>query len=235
MLTLMHEDIYVYIDEIKWSNDAKEGKEIEFIHDKSVSNRLGVLDIEIAEGEFDSLTVSTDVGSATLSKEMKSGDEIILDFYNASFRLNSQVIFMNSLLEVDKSEQPITLSFTGEGNAVVFYRQLFAPRNDNDLLFCESLNITTAHVISNRVDIKGNVTNRYAHLESHDWSLGGMWNSDEIQKFHTETGLFNLRFIDEMGNELYTLKRCIINNYGRESSESSDFNFSVSGVCKEII
>src|SRR5690625_3009156 len=138
MLTLMHEDIYVYIDEIKWSNDAKEGKEIEFIHDKSVSNRLGVLDIEIAEGEFDSLTVSTDVGSATLSKEMKSGDEIILDFYNASFRLNSQVIFMNSLLEVDKSEQPITLSFTGEGNAVVFYRQLFAPRNDNDLLFCRS-------------------------------------------------------------------------------------------------
>lgn len=237
MLTLVHEDIYVYIDKIEEIIKSKTGANT-FAFSNDSKRQIadpGIFYIEIKEGEYNSLSIEGKYNTVTLTKPLPKGTIILLDFRNSHFKVNGEIVFLDDVFRVqDDDYQEVALHLSGQGEAKVKYFYLSAVENDSDLFFCTSLDVTEAVDIIKGTNVKNQTKLLKTAKKDYTWSINGLWNRDEIGKFASGTKFLRLRFIDEEQNHLETLSNCFVSNVQRGSSEDADYAYSISGTCEGI-
>lgn len=233
MITLVHEDIYVYVDPIKEKQWTLKGNDIDF---SNYSNNQivdpGVFNITVTSGSYDSLVITTRYNSLTLSMPLPEGSELVLDFTNKHFILDGSQIFLDNLIELkDDDYSNINLSFTGTGEKETTYSYFAAEENFDDVYFVESIDVTESTPSTKRTNVKGSTKLIPNAKKDYSFSINGLWNAVELSKFPE---LFRLRLTDEEGTLLETLSHCRIDDKKKSSSSGGDYTYSISGVCEKI-
>lgn len=234
LTTLMHEDIYVYIDPIDLISDIKTGSSFTFNNSclNDIGN-FGSLTITVDSGSFTELSIDIGYDNLTVTESITAGDILIIDFNNKKFMLNGTMIFVDKILDIkDDSTTNINVTLTGSGSATAEYSYLAAVNNENDLLYCESLEMAQGYEVIRKLDVQGNIKIKKVAKSEQTWSINGLWNKFELDKFNSSE-MFRLRFIDEEGSEVEILANCVISNINKTSSTTSDYTYTVSGVCQK--
>jgi hypothetical protein len=234
-ITLVHEDIYVYIDPIVLSKQNGQGKEVTFTNDNRYgANSLGRLRIK-ANGRIDSITLNIGGREFIIKKSLSNGQIMTLDFDNNHFKRGDEIFFLNEkLLAKENSFFTISSLVSGQGDGVFEYEYRKPQRNDCDLLFCESIDVDHGPEVSTKTNIHGINSYRDLGTRGYTWGISGIWNQEEIKKFSSPTGMFRLRLVDEDGRNLEVLMNCTINNKSKSSGEGGDYAYTIGGVCEDI-
>jgi hypothetical protein len=234
MSTLVHEDIYVYVDPIEENSITKTGSSIKFVNDSTnkVSD-LGVFDITITSGSFSNLTITTPLGTLNTGIPFALNDHIVLDFRELHFTKNGTLIFLEDAIELGNNDiSDIDLSFVGTGSATVKYSHTKVIPSNVDLYFCESLDYGEAISRLSKVNIKNETKVLKGEKKDYSFGINGLWNDGELNKFSPE---FNLRLVDEEGKKIDILSGCRIDSSNKSSSSGGgDFSYSLSGIFKKI-
>lgn len=230
MLSYMHEDIYVYIDNLITEEVKKTGDNVSF-DDNWYWIRKGKIKIVLG-GVTAKLTVKLNEGTAIFDFAGKLNDIVELDFDKMIFKLNGKLIFLSSYNAPANTEVvKIILSF-GQGSHQFSYFGLKEVVNNNDLDFCTSLDYSYSEEKSTRTNINNETIDVGSAKQEYSWSINGLWNNEEVSKFGD---LFNLRFIDEEGKPMVRLMGCTRNSFKNGSSDSGDLTYSLSGKFKKTM
>ena len=237
MITLVHEDIYVYIDKIEEQTQSVSGTTAISLNNNATDSVVdpGVIKITITSGSYTGVTVSNGTDTLTINKPLATNDVLVLDLRNRRYTLNGTPLFCDAVLDLkDDTFNIINISFTGTGNANIEYTRNQVVLNNSDLYFCTGLNVNQNEEILKTTNIKGKTRNRKTAKKEFTWGISGLWNKTELSKFESSTSLFRLRLVDEEGTELETLANCMISSFQKSSSEGNDFTYSLDGTCEAI-
>ena len=226
----MHEDIYVYVDNLITEEYKKTGDNVSF-NDTWYFVRKGRLKITLG-GSVTSLTVKINESNAVFNFTGKVGDVLDLNFENMVFKLNGKLIFLSSYNAPANTEVvKISLSF-GTGSHQFSYFGLKEVRNNSDIDFCTSLDYSYSSEKLKRTLINNDTIDIGIAKPEYSWSINGLWNNEEVSKFGE---LFNLRFIDEEAKPMVRLIGCTNDSFKNGSSDSGDLTYSLSGKFKKIM
>ncbi|AXY83230.1 hypothetical protein PP654_gp104 [Bacillus phage v_B-Bak10] len=230
MLSYMHEDIYVYVDNLITEEYKKTGDNVSF-DDNWYFVRKGRLKITLG-GVVTTLTVKINESNAIFNFAGKAGDILDLNFENMVFKLNGKLIFLSSYNAPANTEVvKISLSF-GTGSHQFSYFGLKEVRNDSDINFCTSLDYNYSTEKLKRSLVNSETIDVGIAKPEYSWSINGLWNNEEASKFGE---LFNLRFIDEEAKPMVRLIGCTTDSFKNGSSDSGDLTYSLSGKFKKIM
>ena len=237
MLTLVHEDIYLYVDRLEEQKQTiNSTTNATLINDsrQSVVDH-GVITITVTSGSYTGVTVSSETDTLSIYKPLATNDVLVLDLRSRRYTLNDVPFFCDTVLDLkDDTNNTISISFTGTGNANVDYTRNQVVLSNNDLYFCTGLNVNQNGEVVKATDIKGKTRTRKTAKKEFTWSISGLWNETELQKFESSTDLFRFRLVDEDGVDLDKLANCVISSVQKSSSENNDFTYSLDGVCEAI-
>ncbi|MEC3606307.1 hypothetical protein P9126_04740 [Bacillus glycinifermentans] len=237
MLTLVHEDIYVYIDKIEEQIQSFSGTS-EFVLSniayKSIVDQ-GVIEINATSGSYTSLSLSDGTETLSINQPLSAGDKVVVDLRERFYTLNGAPFLLDGFLELeDDKENTLTLSLTGAGTTEVKYKRNQVVENQMDLYFCTGIDISDNREIVKRTNVKGETKIYKTAKKEYQWSINGLWNDTEIQKFNSSSGLFRLRLVDEDGVEMEKLANCVISSFQKNSSDSGDYTYTLNGNCEKI-
>ena len=237
MLTLVHEDIYLYIDRLEEQKQIINSTTNATLINDSRQSVVdpGVITITVTSGSYTGVTVSSETDTLSIYKPLATNDVLVLDLRNRRYTLNGTPLFCDAVLDLkDDTFNIINISFTGTGNANIEYTRNQVVLNNSDLYFCTGLNVNQNEEILKTTNIKGKTRNRKTAKKEFTWGISGLWNETELKKFESSTGLFRFRLVDEEGTELETLANCMISSFQKSSSEDNDFTYSLDGTCEAI-
>lgn len=234
MITLLHEDIYVYIDPITEATESETAAN-SFSFDNDAVEQvadLGIFEIEVLSGSYSKVVITSGDKSSTITKALAIGDKLILDFRNIHFSEGGEMIFVDDIPVLDSNtSSSISIALTGTGSAKVTRKYFKAQVNNNDIWFLESVSVDTSYERPKKILLSGQEKTLKGEKKVHSFSINGIWSQDEISKF---TNVFRMRLVDEEGNKLETLANCVINSSGKSSSSGGDLTYAISGSCEQI-
>lgn len=230
--TLVHEDIYAYVDPIDEYISVKTGSTMDFVND----SRNGVVDqgefiVTCKSGEVTKLVINDGNKNVEFVIGLKIGEKAKLDFRNNHFSKAGELFFSNDIIDLqDDKENIITVTLEG-GEAEVEYTYEKATEVFTDITFLESINVDETKETIKKTLANGKEKFIKSTKKTYSFSINGIWNRDEIGKF---IDAFRLRLVDENGNPLETLAYCVVDSKGRSSSSGGDLTYTVSGSCQKI-
>lgn len=231
--TLVHEDIYAYIDPIKDKVESGKGTFIEFVNDarESVVDN-GVFNITITSGSFSKLVLNDGYKDIEIIGNFSLNSFWVLDFRNMHFTKDGSLFFIEDVFDLKDNEYNVlTLEFTGTGEAEVDYMFRGLEESSSDLMYLESLSIDSSLERQKKILLTGQEKILNSEKKVHSFSINGLWNQQEIAKF---TDNFRIRLVDEEGTKLETLANCYKNSVGKSSSSNGDLTYAISGSCEKI-
>jgi hypothetical protein len=237
MITLVHEDIYVYIDKIEEKMNTLSGiNTFDFSNDSTDSIvDPGVVEIIAKSGSYESLSMYAGFNTITINKPLSEGDIMVLNLRDRFYTLNGVPFLLDGALQMENdTNHTLSLSFVGSGGLDVTYRRNQVFENDMDLFFCTGLDVSQNNEIIKSVNIKAETKVRKTAKKDYQWSINGLWNDTELQKFESSSGLFRLRLVDEDGLGLEKLANCVIASFQKGSSDSGDYNYALNGSFDKI-
>jgi hypothetical protein len=233
-LTLVHEDIYVYVDPIAETSENKTAaNSFSFSNDSTEQvAELGVFTIDILSGSYTKLTIAAGGKTATFNTAMATGNKLVLDFRNMNFKKGSTLLFADDIPVVtDNATTTITVTLTGTGSAKVTRVYEKATTNNNDIWFVEGVSVDTSFERPKKTFLSGEEKVLKGEKKVHSFSINGIWNRAEVSKF---TDKFRLRLVDIDGSKLETLASCRKESVAKSSSSNGDLTFTISGSCEKI-
>ncbi|AKC02673.1 hypothetical protein CPT_Stills45 [Bacillus phage Stills] len=234
MLTLVHEDICVYLDYMISQSLKKTGKNLSFINDsiEGIAN-LGRFEIEVTQGSFARFTITIESQIVTFNVPMTVGDKISLDLDKNIFKKNGSLIFTDSVLTLeDNSYVNVNLDFVGDGIAAATYFYKYYEKRTDDLMFVDSLSYDRSVEYASRTNIKNQKKRIGKSRDTFSFSISLIWNEDQAELIDDE---FRLRLIDEEGYPIETMAGCVITSERKgSSSNGGDFTYEISGSFEKI-
>ncbi|WP_257064278.1 hypothetical protein [Priestia megaterium] len=237
MITRVLEDIYVYIDKVQEITDTLSGASNFSLTNDSIGGIVdyGVIEIIVNSGIYDGLTISSNFNTMEISKPLAEGDSLLLDLREEFYTLNGSVFFIDDRLVLeDDVNNTISLAFSGTGDLQVNYTRRQIITNNDDLYFCTGFDMTDNSEIIKSVNIKAQTKIRKTAKKDYQWSINGLCNDQELQKFQSDSGLFRLRLIDEEGVEMQKLANCSIASFQQGASDGGDYTYSLNGSFEKI-
>lgn len=232
--TLIHEDIYVYVDPIIEITDAKTAaSSFTFVNDaiEQIAD-LGTFEIEILSGSYTRVVITVGDKKSTFNTTLTVGNKMNINFRDLHFIKGSTLVFTDDIpVLADNTTNNITIALTGTGSAKITRKYNKAQVNNNDIWFLESFSIDTSIEQAKKTLLTGQEKILKSEKKVHSFSINGLWSQEEISKF---TNLFRLRLVDEDGVKLETLTNCVINSTGKSSSSGGDLTYTISGSCEKI-
>lgn len=237
MLTLVHEDIYVYIDKIQEQLQTVTGTSAVNLSNDARGSVVdqGVIEITINSGSYTAIQIGSGFNSIKINKPLSEGDIILLDLRDRYYTHNDVPFFLETMLDMrDDTNHTINVAFTGTGAFEINYRRNLPVMNNNDLFFCTGLDVSENSEIAKRTNIKAQTKLRKTAKKDYTWSINGLWNDTELNKFESDSGMLRLRLVDESGMELEKLSNCVISSFQKSSSDSGDLTYSLNGSLEKI-
>lgn len=232
MLTLVHEDIYIYIEKVEEQIQTLSGASNFSLTNNSLGSivDLGVIEISVKSGSYTSLKMSSGTKNITINKPLPSGSSLVLDLREMYYTLNGSPFFLNDYLELkDDANNTISLSFVGTGTVDVKYTRRQVIKNDNDLMFCTSLSHNDNSDIITKTNIKGETKYIKTAKKSFSWDISVLCNDTELEKFESSSGYLRFRLVDEDGVDLGKLSNCVVASVQKGSSDGGDYTCSLNG------
>ncbi|AGY48731.1 hypothetical protein Staley_48 [Bacillus phage Staley] len=234
MLTLVHEDICVYLDYMISQSLQKTGKNLSFINDsiEGIAN-LGRFEIEVVQGSFARFTIKIETQTITFNTPLVVGDKLSIDLDKNIFKKNGSMIFTDAILTLeDNSYVNVNVDFVGDGTASVTYFYKYYEKRTDDLMFVDSLSYDKSIEYSSRTNIRNEKKIVGNKKETFSFSLSLIWNEDQAELIDDE---FRLRLIDEEGFPIETMAGCVITSERKgSSSNGGDFTYEISGSFEKI-
>lgn len=235
MLTLMHEDIYVYVDPIIPVSETKTATNtFTFANDavEQVSD-IGIFTINVSSGDYTKVVVKVGDKTTTINVPLTAGETFVANFRDLYFSKDDSIYFpTDDIVELkDNSKEDIVITLTGSGSATVERMYNKAQINDNDVWFVDSISVDHSFEQTKKVLYDGSEKNVRNEKKTYSFSINGLWSQKEIDKF---TDLFRVRLVDEEGTKLETLANCTVNSLNYSSSSGGDFTYAISGSCEKI-
>jgi len=235
MLTLMHEDIYVYVDPIIPVSEAKTATDtFTFANDavEQVSD-IGIFTINVSSGNYTKVVVKVGDKTTTINVPLAAGETFVANFRDLYFSKDNSIYFpTDDIVELkDNSKEDIVITLTGSGSATVERMYNKVQINDNDVWFVDSISVDHSFEQTKKVLYDGSEKNVRNEKKTYSFSINGLWSQKEIDKF---TDLFRVRLVDEEGTKLETLANCTVNSLNYSSSSGGDFTYAISGSCEKI-
>ncbi|AGY48336.1 hypothetical protein Slash_47 [Bacillus phage Slash] len=234
MLTLVHEDICVYLDYMISQSLKKTGKNLSFTNDsiEGIAN-LGKFEIEVVQGSFYWFTISIDSQVIRFDNPLSVGDKLSIDLDKNIFKKNGSMIFTENILTLeDNSYVNVNLDFIGEGIASATYFYKYYEKRTDDLMFVDSLSYDKSIEYSSRTNIQNKKKIVGNKKETFSFSLSLIWNEDQAELIDDE---FRLRLVDEEGYPIETMAGCVITSERKgSSSNGGDFTYEISGSFEKI-
>lgn len=235
MLTLVHEDIYIYADPIIEYTETKKdvATTCSFTNDaiEQVAD-LGVFEVNISSGSFTQLVITIGDKAATFNGSFGAGNILTLNFRDLYFANGDALIFPDDIPVLTDGEiEEITVSLTGSGFVEVTRNYNKIHEQGNDIWFVESLSVDTSIERPKKTLVSGKEKTINSEKKVHSFSINGLWSQEEVSKF---TDLFRLWLVDEEGNKLNVLANCRIDSNGYSSSSNGDLTYAISGSCEKI-
>lgn len=236
-ITLMHEDIYIYIDEISNLTQHVGGSgTLTIVNDATgMKAHGGEMEITATSGSATAISLSCNGNTLTINRTVDTGQTLFLSLEKNYHTLNgTRYLNAERLNFTDNAVNQITVTVTGDANVEIDYTSNRVVYNNDSLTFCDSISYNSDFQRSSFVNVKG--VTRFAGSEkrTYSWDINGLWNSEEFGKFDSGTGSFSIRLIDIDGGLLEILANCTINSIKKSSSDSSDYTYQISGNCLEI-
>lgn len=232
MITLVHEDIFIYIDKLEEITDTLSGaSDFSLTNDATGSIvDYGLLYITVNSGSYEALTLSSDLNSVDIIQPLTEGDSMVLDLRNKRYTLNGSVFFIDDYLMLeDDANNTLSLSFFGSGDLEVNYTRNQCVTNDNDLMFCSSLSHNDNSDIITKTNVKGQVKYLKTAKKTYTWDISVLCNDTELEKFESSSGYLRFRLVDEEGMDLGKLSNCVVASIQKSSSDGGDYTCSLSG------
>lgn len=233
--TLVHEEIYVYIDPITEVTETQTASNSFTFVNNSLEEiaDLGVFDIEVLSGSYSKVVITAGNNkTSTFNIALTTGNKMKLDFRNIHFLKGAELLYAEDIPYLaDNSNSNITITLTGTGSANITRKYEKAQVNNSDLWFLESVSIDTNYERPKKILLTGQEKTLKGEKKVHSFSINGIWSQDEISKF---TEKFRMRLVDEEARKLNTLANCVINSSGRSSSSGGDLTYAISGSCEKI-
>lgn len=203
--TLVHEDIYLYVDPITEISDVKTAANSFTFINNAISEiaDLGTFDIEIVSGSYTKVVINSGNKTATFNVQLTTGNKLTLNFRDFYFAKGTTLVFSDDIpVLADNANSNITITLTGTGSAKVTRKYNKAQTNNNDVWFLDSFSVDTSVERVKKTLLSGKEKNIKGEKKVHSFSINGLWNQVEISKF---TNLFRIRLVDENGVKLETL------------------------------
>lgn len=239
MITLVHEDIYLYIDPVQLdlltlNNDNANPMTLYNDATEQVVDN-GILTIEGVSGSVTGFTINDETKTIPVSVSIGVGDVVVMNFRERYYTKNGVPFLLNNYVEFeDNVVNALILSFSGTGSTEVKYEYYRPFLNNDDLFYCTSFDLNETISTIEKNNIKNQTKNIKNGKKSYTVSINGLWNETEVEKFESESGYFRLRLIDEEGFELDKISNFVINQIQKSSSELSDLTYNISGVCDKV-
>jgi hypothetical protein len=234
MITLVHEDICVYLDYMISQSLKKTGKNLTFINDsiEGIAN-LGTFEIEVTQGSFARFTITIDTQVMTFNVPLVVGDKLSVNLDNNIFKKNGSLIFTDSVLTLeDDSYVTIKVDFVGDGIAAATYFYKYYEKRTDDLMFVDSLSYDRSVEYASRAKINNKKKRVSKGKDTYSFSISLIWNEDQAELIGDE---FRLRLIDEEGKPIETMAGCVITSERKgSSSNGGDFTYEISGSFEKI-
>ena len=237
MITLIHEDIYVYVDKIEENIQTLSGANNFALTNNSTQSIVdkGLVEIVVNSGSYTGLTLSDGTNTLTITKPLPTGSLIEIDLRNNSYKVDGSLFLFDTVLELkDDFNNALNLVITGTGTATVKYKRNLVVVNNNDLYFCTGLDVSQENDVVYKTNIKGEIKLRKGEKKTFKFGINGLWNETELDKFESGSGMFRLRLVDEDGVELEKLVNCVIASFQKGSSDGGDYTYSLNGSCEKI-
>ena len=237
MITLVHEDIFIYIDKVESVTQSLSGASDFSLTNNSTGSIVdyGSIEINVNSGSYTGLTMSNGVDNITINKPLTAGDTMVLDLRDKHYTLNGSVFFLDDYLTLeDDANNTISLSFVGTGELEVNYTRNQCVTNDNDLMFCSSLSHNDNSDIITKTNVKGQVKYLKSAKKSYSWDISVLCNDTELEKFESSSGYLRFRLVDEEGMDLGKLSNCVVASIQKSSSDGGDYTCSLSGSFEKI-
>ena len=230
--TLVHEDIYAYVDPVDEYNIIKTGSHLEFLND----SRNEVVDqgefiIICKSGHITKIVINDGYKDIEIPIDLNIGEGIKLDFRNNHFIKSDKLFFLDDIISLKDNKENVISIMTEGGDAEVSYKYKKATETSNDLMFFEGVNVDETRESIKKTLMNGTEKFIESAKKTYSFSINGIWNQDEISKF---VDVFRLRLVDEEGNALETLAHCVVESKGRSSSSGGDLTYTISGSCQKI-
>ena len=233
-LTLVHEDIYVYVDEMVTKKVIKIGKDFSFTNDslEGIAD-LGLFEIEITQGNFTGMIISFADQSLTINLPLVIGDKVTLDFRTNTFKKNGTRFYTDNILVLEgNSYTTINVSFLGTGQSEVTYSYNRYEEQSDDLMFVDSISAEENIEYQSRTNIKNKQQYIKGSKKTYSFSISTLWTEEQETVIPDE---FRLRLTDEDGNNLEILAGCRVTSKRKgSSSNGGDYTFEISGSCEKI-
>jgi hypothetical protein len=233
-LTLVHEDICVYLDYQVTQSLKRSGKNITFVNDSidGIAN-LGSFHIKVTEGVVDSFNITLDDQLLFFNVPLIPNDIVELDLDRKIYKKNGSMIFTDTYLSLeDNSYKNLVVNFTGTGIAEVTYSYNYYEQREDELIFVDSLSYDRSIEYSQRTNVKNKKNFIGKGKDTYSFSVSLLWNEEQAELISDN---FRLRFLDEEGNHLDTLAGCRITSERKgSSSNGGDFTYEISGSCEKI-
>ncbi|QJT70412.1 hypothetical protein [Microcystis phage MaeS] len=234
MSTLVHEDIYVYIDpitEVSVNLTAANSFTFSNTATEQIAD-LGVFTIDIVSGSYTKLVITAGGKSATFNIAMATGNQLVLDFRNNHFKKGTTLLFADDLpILTDNTTENITITLTGTGSTKVTRVYERVTLNNNDIWFVEGVSYDTNIERLSKKLVNGTEKTIKGEKKVHSFSINGLWSKTEVDKFSSK---FRMRLVDDQAIKIATLANCYRNGDNRASSAAGDFTYTISGTCEKI-
>lgn len=233
--TLVHEDVFVYVDPITEISDSKTAANAFTFANNALNEMadLGIFTLTVNSGSYSKVVITAGNKSSTFNVPLAAGEKMTLDFRNLHFSKGSAMYFADDIPSlVDNSNSNITVTLTGTGSATIIRKYLKAQTNNNDIWFVESLSVDTSIEQTKKTLYNGQEKTLKSEKKVHSFSINGIWSETEVSKF---TEKFRLRLVDEDARKLDTLLNCTKSSIGKSSSSGGDLTYSISGSCEKIL
>lgn len=235
MLTLVHEDIYVYVDPIIEVTETIKDVIGSCLFTNEATEQiadLGIFEINFSSGNFTQLVITVGNKIATFNETFSTGNKVVLNFRDLVFTKDGALIFCDDIPTLtDNSEEEILVNLTGTGYVQITRTYKQARQSDNDVWFVESLSVDTNIEHLKKTLISGKEKTINSEKKVHSFSINGLWSQEEVSKF---TDLFRIWLVDEEGVRLETLANCRVDSINRTSSSGGDLTYAISGSCEKI-
>ena len=236
-ITLMHEDIYVYIDKVRENRQLVTGNTLMTITNDATGMvaDYGKMIFTVISGNYTKITLSCNGRQLNVYEYITTNNTVEIDLRNKCGKLNGRHFLLDNYITLfDDAINTIKVTLTGSGTINCEYIHNAVINNNNDLYYCQSLNVGKTKEIHSKTNVKGRKILLKTDKKSFNWSINGLWNSEEIDKFNSDTGMICIRVIDIDGNVLDNLANCLITSVSKDSSEGGDYTYAISGECMDI-
>ena len=234
-VTLVHEDIYVYVDPVQEITDTKTAaNDFTFTNDAIEQTAdIGVFELTVMSGNYSNVVITIGNKTSTINVALAAGEKMVLDFRNRHFMKGGSMYFVDNDIGNlnDNDIGDISIALTGTGSVEITRRYEKAQLNNNDIWFLESVSVDTSYERPKKIIYNGQEKNLKGEKKVHSFSINGLWSQDELRKFANK---FRMRLVTEDGVKLETLANCAIGSISKNSSSGGDFTYAISGSCEQI-